>query len=131
MSKSKGRKVEPAQPGERKQYAPGVLERSLAPDMRKNIEALAVAGQARDGRGILEIWKNDALSGGVEKSRYHRLADLLGGKAGIAAGDRQPIEQAVRSYDLETQFVAIILDVTRTLPGPQLWFEVFSKTKAV
>jgi hypothetical protein len=42
----------------------------------------------------------------------------------------QDINKAIARYDPICEFVAMVMDVTPTLPGPQLWFEVFPRATA-
>lgn len=128
MKKHKGRRVPPVQPGERRQHQPGELIGLLHPITRQNIEALARAGFERDGRGLLGVWINDALDTGIEGAQYYGIMKMADLQRRIPFGDAQPLAEAARRYDPAREFVAVILNVTRTLPGPQLWWEVFPYT---
>lgn len=127
---SKGRKVPPpVQPGERRQHKPGELSKSLHKQVRANIQMLADAGFKRDGRGLLMVEKNDAIDTGIESAQYYGIMRLAEMQKRVPFGDMQPLSEAVKKYNPETEFVALVLDITRTLPGPQLWWEIFEKGK--
>ena len=126
----KGRKVPPLQPGERKQYAPGQLQRSLRPNVRARLEQLAVEGYAREGRGALSAELDDTAPDGISETRYISLQHIGAAGGAVALVGSQPLMAEIRRYDPAREFVVMIMDVTPTLPGPQLWFDVFPREAA-
>jgi len=123
----KGRTVPPVQPGERRQYAPGRLINSLNPGVRHNIELLAVAGYERDGRGLLIVEISDEVTTGIVSAQYLGMTQITAMNRRIPFADAQPASEAIKHYDPEREFVALVMDVTPSLPNPQTWFDVFPR----
>ena len=88
--KRKRRKVQPAQPGERRQYAPGALVQSLDPTVRAAMEELANAGYAEHGRGLLIVEINDAEESGIVSSEYLGMARITELNRRIPFAEAQP-----------------------------------------
>jgi hypothetical protein len=126
---SKGRKVPPLQPGERKLYAPGQLRDSLDPVLRQNIELLALTGYERDGRGALMVELDETTRHGIRRAQYLPIREAEELVREVPNGSAQPISEAVARYDPEREFVAVVVDTTPGLPAPQLWFDVFPRTR--
>jgi hypothetical protein len=127
MPQKKGRKVPPLQPGERKQYKPGQLRDSLDPIVRDNIEHLATLGYERDGRGALMVELDDTQKSGIRSAQYHPIEELAKMNRAVPFGNAQPISEVITAYNPEREFVAIVMDISPDLPGPQLWFDVFPR----
>jgi hypothetical protein len=125
--RKKGRRVQPAQPGERRQYQPGQLATSLDPVVRQNIEGLAVIGLEENGRGALMVTISAAEETGIVEAQYIPIMQLVEMGRAVPFADGQPISQAVKRYNPEREFVAVVLDVTPSLPSPQMWFDVFPR----
>jgi hypothetical protein len=124
---SKGRKVPPLQPGERKLYDPGQLRDSLDPVLRQNIEQLALVGYERDGRGALLVELDDTTRHGIRRAEYLSVGEVEKLVRGVPSGSAQPISEVVAQYDPEREFVAVVVDTTPGLPAPQLWFDIFQR----
>jgi hypothetical protein len=132
MSKAqrrRGRKVPPTQPGKRRQYAPGQLIESLDPVVCQNIEGLAMMGYERDGRGVLMVEISDDADSGIVSAQYFPIMQIAEMSRAVPFAQAQPINEAVKRYDPEREFVAMVMDVTPSLPGPQMWFDVFPRTQ--
>lgn len=125
--RQKGRRVPPLQPGQRKQYAPGQLIQSLEPVLRQNIERIARVGYETKGRGLLVVELNDEAKHGIANAQYLSIAELGEMNRGIPFAEAQPTSEAVKKYDPEREFVAMIMDTSPWLPGPQMWFDVFPR----
>jgi hypothetical protein len=123
----KRRKVQPAKPGQRRQYKPGQLANSLDPIVRQNIEMLAVAGYETNGRGALLATISDEEENGIVEAQYLSIMRLVEMNRSIPFANVQPATEAVNRYNPAREFVAFILDVTPSLPGPQMWFDVFPR----
>lgn len=133
MPQRKGRRV-PAQhpseqssalrPGERQQMNPQQLIDSLDPAVRQSIRTLALEGMRQKGRGLLTVWLNDTTESGIESASYDSLATLETLVQEVPNTDQKPLVDSVRSYNLDTEFVAMVVDVSPSLPGPQMWFSV-------
>jgi hypothetical protein len=102
------------------QQDPGAMVAALDRTLRQNIEALAATGYERHGRGVLNVVLDATIPSGIKDISYSKLADL---------DETQPLTEAAQTYDPAKEFVALVLNVTRTLPGPQLWFDIFPKLK--
>ena len=124
----KGRKPPPLQPGERKQYEQGKMRDSLDPVIRQNIEKLALAGYERDGRGALMVELDDTTEQGIRSAQYYPIMDLAQMSRAVPFGNAQPINEVIAAYNPEREFVAMVMDVTPTLPNPQMWFDIFPRT---
>lgn len=126
--KRKGRKVRPAQPEERRQYAPGQLVQRLDRGVRENIERIAGMGYEQNGRGVLIVQISDDVQTGIVNAEYLPIMQIAEMNRTIPFADAQPINEAVKTYDPEREFVALVMDITPSLPGPQIWFDVFPRT---
>jgi hypothetical protein len=122
--KRKGRKVQLARPGERRQYAQGQLIQSLNPEVRGTIERLALLGYEQHGRGLLMVEINDEEQHRIVNADYVGIAQLTEMNRRIPFAEAQPGAEAVKHYDPEREFVAFVVDITPSLPGPQLWVQV-------
>jgi hypothetical protein len=123
----KGRRVPPAQLGERKQYAPGQLQRSLHPNVRTNLEMLASEGYKQEGRGLLMVELDDTTDSGIKSAQYVSADRLHEMTRATPFASMQPLLAEVTRYDPAREFVVSVIDITPGLPGPQLWFDVFPR----
>jgi hypothetical protein len=124
----KRRRVASLQPGERRQYQPGELANGLPPALREQIEELAVARYAAQGRGVLMVVLDGVSEAGIASTEYVSLHDLAETDRGVPFAEMQPAAVAVRRYDPEREFMLLVLDVTPGLPAPQLWFDLCPRT---
>jgi hypothetical protein len=129
--KRKGRKVQLVRPGERRQYAPGQLIQHLNPEVRNTIERLARLGYEQHGRGLLMVEISDEAQYGIVSADYVGIARLTEMHRRIPFAEAQPGAEAVKHYDPEREFVALVVDITPSLPGPQLWVDVFPRMGVV
>lgn len=127
MAKPKGRRVPPVQPGERRQHASGELVAAMDPVVRKNVTMLAKAGFERDGRGLLIVELDDDTEHGIVGGQYFSLERLSELHRDLPVAQSQPISEAVNTYNPEREFVVLVYDTTRNLPGPQMWFDLFPR----
>ena len=95
--------------------------------VRQNIEQLAIVGYERDGRGALLVELDDTTRHGVRSAQYFSVAELTDIGRAVPDVESKPISEDVASYDPEREFVALVMDVTPTLPGPRLWFDIFPR----
>jgi hypothetical protein len=121
----KGRK--PPQLGEPKQNEQGNMRDTLDPVARQTIETLAIAGYERDGRGALMVQLDDTAENGIRSAQYYPIHDLAQMGRGVPFGSAQPINEIIAAYNPEREFVAVVTDVTPTLPDPQMWFDIFPR----
>lgn len=123
----RGKNLRPTPIGKRTQYAPGELIRSLDPSVRRTIERLAATGYGHAGRGALFVELNDEVEGDIAQSEYFPLAQLEAMSRSIPFAQAQAFDQVVKTYDPAIEFVAIVMDASPSLPGPNLWFERFPR----
>jgi hypothetical protein len=124
----KGRKPAALPPGKRKLYEQGNMRDSLDPVVRENLEKLALAGYERDGRGALMVELDDTTEQGIRSAQYYPIKDLAQMSRAVPFGNDQPINEVIAAYNPEREFVAMVMDVTPTVPNPQMWFDIFPRT---
>lgn len=79
------------------------------------------------GRGALLVELDDTAKHGIRSAQYFSVAELANIGRAVPNVEAKPISEVVAIYDPKHEFVALIMDVTPTLPGPQLWFEIFPR----
>ena len=112
----KRRRIPALQIGERRQYQPGELAASLDPALCERLEALALAGYAAQGRGLLIVTLDTATETGIISAEYLPLHELVDAGHAVPLAEARPAMLAVQHYDPEKEFMALVLDVTPTLP---------------
>jgi hypothetical protein len=125
----KGRRVRSFQAGERRQYQPGELAQNLDPALRQQLEDLAVAGYAAQGRGLLIVTRNATTETGIVSAEYLQLHELVDIGGAVPFAEARPVMTVVHQYAPESEFVVLALEVTPTLSSPQLWLDVVPRTR--
>jgi hypothetical protein len=117
----KGRRV--PRPGERIQTKPGEYVKQLHPVVRDNLAMIAREGFKMKGRGLLMAQLNEAIASGIESAQYLSMAeiDAMNTRAGVI---NMPIIESVTRYDPEREFVVAVVEATRTLRNPYMWYDV-------
>jgi hypothetical protein len=75
------------------------------------------------GHGLLMAQLNEAVASGIESAQYLSTPeiDAMNARAGVI---NAPILESVTRYDPDREFVVAIVEATRTLRNPYVWFDV-------
>ena len=123
----KRRRIPALQIGERRQYQPGELAQSLDPALCERLEELALAGYAEQGRGLLIVTLNVTTETRIVSAEYIPLHELAETSRAVPFAETRPAMLAVHQYDPENEFMALVLDLTPSLPAPQIWYDLFPR----
>jgi len=103
------------------------LVANINPGIRQNIERLAVYGYERDGRGALMVEINEDADLEIVSAQYLSMTQIAEMNKAIPFAEAQPVNEAIKKYKPDREFVALVLDVTPSLPNPLTWFDVFPR----
>jgi hypothetical protein len=129
MTRSRGRTVPPArtlQPGERELFGDAAIINKFDPGLRENIRMLGLVAQERGGGALLVVIDETTLHG-IAHADYTTM-DNLDRLVQHSPQHKESIIGVVRTYNPATEAIVIGIEVTPTLPGPQVWFVLWPLT---